>query len=154
MEAHVYCDSCGKPLRHQAQFCSSCGVAVDPSFHLGFDAADAAASAPDGADEQDEPHWGPSLPRLHWPEWSPRRIRDPENADLGEVTVDVDRVVWAWRCDGCGSSSNDAQDFERIHGDPLHRRCPCGETVERTPAVFCGSCDTLILLRNTDPDID
>ncbi len=106
----------------------------------------------EAADEDDEPpSWEPGLAPLHWAGWSPR-LRGSSDGPAVDLTVDVDRVVWAWRCDTCGAASVDADDFEVVTGDVSHRHCECGGDAVRTPAVYCTSCDTLILLRSTDPD--
>ena len=118
----------------------------------GYSQPEATAGEPSDAEgAEDEPSWRPGLAPLHWPGWSPR-LRDPDDGAPADLTVEIDRVVWAWRCDSCGAASADADDFEPVLGDVLHRRCECGGDATRTPAVYCGSCDTLILLRSTDPD--
>jgi hypothetical protein len=110
------------------------------------------ADLPD-SDEADEPvSWRPGLAPLHWAGWSPR-LRGADDGSPVDLTVDVDQVVWAWRCDSCGAAGVDAEDFEAIPDDVARRRCECGGGAARTPAVYCASCDTLILLRSTDPDV-
>ncbi|MGD0832994.1 MAG: hypothetical protein ABSA40_01030 [Candidatus Dormibacteria bacterium] len=108
----------------------------------------------DGEDNEPEepPSWRPGLAPLHWAGWSPR-LSAANGGVPADLTVDVDQVVWAWRCDSCGAASVDADDFEAIPDDPGHRRCECGGGAARTAAVYCASCDTLILLRSTDPDV-
>ena len=110
-----------------------------------------AGEHPDADEAGEVPSWRPGLAPLHWPGWSPR-LRDSDDGAPVDLTVDVDQVVWAWRCDSCGAASVDADDFEAVLGDVARRRCECGGDAGRTPAVYCGSCDTLILLRSTDPD--
>jgi hypothetical protein len=112
---------------------------------------ESAGEQPDADEGGEVPSWRPGLAPLHWPGWSPR-LRDSDDGAPVDLTVDVDQVVWAWRCDSCGAASVDADDFEAVLGDVVQRRCECGGDAAHTPAVYCGSCDTLILLRSTDPN--
>lgn len=107
------------------------------------------AAGPDLDDGDGTPRWTAAGPPLHWLEWSPRL--SPERGTAPDITVDVETVIWAWRCDTCGVAGSDSADFDPT-ADPAQRRCQCGGTAERTPAVYCDSCDTLILLRSVDPD--
>jgi len=156
----MFCEHCGQPLADQARFCPSCGDVIQPyppgtqlTSLAGLSAGGEAGSGEAGAGVLG-PAWMAGFPALHWPEWSPRLLRDPDNPDFGVLTVDSGRVVWAWRCDGCGAASSNAEDFQRVAGDAMRRRCVCGSSAERTPAVFCASCDTLILLHGSDPDVE
>lgn len=152
----MYCESCGEALRDEARFCTICGSPVESGLAHGDGMGSAdienGEDQAGGDDAGEGARWGSDLPVLRWPDWSSRLLRVPADPSAGERTVEVDRVTWAWRCDGCGAASSDAQDFERISGDGMHRRCRCGAGAERTPAVYCESCDTLILLASSDPD--
>jgi hypothetical protein len=116
------------------------------------DPVEAGATGPEAGLDGEGPdnRWTPAGPELHWPLWSPRLVAET-GEDAPDITVAVERVVWAFHCTACGTSSSDVADFEPT-ADPEQRRCQCGGNAERVPAVYCESCDTLILLRSTDPE--
>jgi hypothetical protein len=108
---------------------------------------DPAAGDDDG--DPDTSRWTPGGPALHWPEWSGRLVA-AKGEEAPDITVSTGSVTWAFRCDSCGMASSDGGDFTAT-ASPETRRCECGADAVRTPAVYCDDCDTLILLRSTDP---
>lgn len=103
----------------------------------------------DGNDAEGVARWTPAGPPLRWPEWSPRFTPDEEAGP--DLTIVTGRVAWAYHCESCGAASTDAADFDPT-AMPERRSCQCGGEAQRTPAVMCDSCDTLILLHSTDPE--